>query len=216
MLAGSQQLALVALGIGIGSRIAAPKEQPRSRPPRRPARAAPSEPAPSNRSRTEAGAVAAAACRVDSLDGPALLDSARIRELVDRLAASTRTRCARARLCAGRGRRSRPAGSRLRPGSGRDPPLGARWLPVDELHTRRLRRSPSGASGSSAAAPPCSRNSLGARRPFARLGARRWKVVSFASAPGPTPPLPRRPTASTAGDLFTEIPRFREFSHALP
>ena len=43
-----------------------------------------------------------------------------------------------------------------------------------------------------------------------------WRVASFSSAAGPTPPLPTAAQASAAGDLFTEIPRFREFSRALP
>ena len=43
-----------------------------------------------------------------------------------------------------------------------------------------------------------------------------WKVASFASAPGPTPPLPPTVAATAVADLFSEIPRFREFSDALP
>ena len=43
-----------------------------------------------------------------------------------------------------------------------------------------------------------------------------WKVTSFASTPGPTPPLPQSPDATATGDLFADIPRFTAFSHALP
>src|SRR5204862_2149168 len=79
---------LVALGIGIGSRIAVPRAS------RSVTTVVNPSPNPAGTkhattARTEAGAVAAAAETVKLLDGPALLNSARIRELVDRLAASS-------------------------------------------------------------------------------------------------------------------------------
>ena len=43
-----------------------------------------------------------------------------------------------------------------------------------------------------------------------------WRVTSFASTSGPTPPLPQTADATTTGDLFAEIPRFTAFSHAEP
>jgi hypothetical protein len=42
-----------------------------------------------------------------------------------------------------------------------------------------------------------------------------WKVASFSSTPGPTPPLSGS-TATSAGDLFSAVPDFQEFSHAGP
>ncbi|MGH3001670.1 MAG: hypothetical protein ACRDM1_03210 [Gaiellaceae bacterium] len=42
-----------------------------------------------------------------------------------------------------------------------------------------------------------------------------WKVASFSSSPGPTPPLSTAaPTPS--GDLFSTVPGFEEFSSAGP
>ena len=43
-----------------------------------------------------------------------------------------------------------------------------------------------------------------------------WKVSSFASSPGPTPPLSTGETAYAPGDLFAAIPRFEEFERAEP
>ena len=43
-----------------------------------------------------------------------------------------------------------------------------------------------------------------------------WRVASFASAPGPTPPLSTAEPVESAGDLFGAIPRFEEFNSALP
>ncbi|MGH3133926.1 MAG: hypothetical protein ACRDNY_09360 [Gaiellaceae bacterium] len=43
-----------------------------------------------------------------------------------------------------------------------------------------------------------------------------WKVSSFASSSGPTPPLSTVETAYAPGDLFAAIPRFEEFERAEP
>ena len=43
-----------------------------------------------------------------------------------------------------------------------------------------------------------------------------WKVSSFASSPGPTPPLTSGEVAQEPGDLFSAMPRFEEFDRALP
>jgi len=43
-----------------------------------------------------------------------------------------------------------------------------------------------------------------------------WKVSSFASSPGPTPPLSTSDIAQAPGELFTAIPRFEEFERAEP
>ena len=42
-----------------------------------------------------------------------------------------------------------------------------------------------------------------------------WKVASFRSSPGPTPPL--APSAATpASELFATVPEFEELKHARP
>jgi hypothetical protein len=43
-----------------------------------------------------------------------------------------------------------------------------------------------------------------------------WKVSSFRSLAGPTPPLSTAEVPGTPSELFTSIPRFEEFSHAEP
>ena len=206
--------ALVALGVGIGSRIAAPKSAavtttaPGSSP-------APSEPVQQS-VRTEEGAVAAASRAVSLLDGPALLDSARLRKLVERLAASH----ARDALASAYAQGAADARARL----------GADTVPAPVVILRSalvgyrlVSFNPSAATvavwrvgvvGSGATIQP--QQSWRTETVSLVWEHGDWKVVSFASAAGPTPPLPAAATASTAGDLFTEIPRFREFSRALP
>jgi hypothetical protein len=41
-----------------------------------------------------------------------------------------------------------------------------------------------------------------------------WKVSSFESSPGPTPPLSTAEVAESPGELFAAIPRFEEFGRA--
>jgi hypothetical protein len=43
-----------------------------------------------------------------------------------------------------------------------------------------------------------------------------WKVSSFASSSGPTPPLSATDAAASPGELFAAIPRFEEFERAEP
>jgi len=207
--------ALVALGIGIGSRIAAPRTSRSVKTVVNPSR----EPAgtkPATAARTEAGAVAAAAETVKLLDGPALLNSARIRALVDRLAASS------ARDVLARAYEQGAAEARTR--------LGADTVPAPVVILRSalvgyrlLSFSPSAATvavwrvgiiGSGATIQPQQAWRTETVSLVWEHGT--WRVASFSSAVGPTPPLPTAAQASATGDLFTEIPRFREFSRALP
>src|SRR4029077_19890559 len=45
---------------------------------------------------------------------------------------------------------------------------------------------------------------------------RAWKVSSYESSSGPTPPLSTAAVAESPGDLFAAIPRFEEFARAEP
>ena len=207
--------ALIALGIGIGSRIAAPKRAATT------ATVAPTSSAPSSEPlqeahRTEAGAVAAASRAVSLLDGPALLDSTRLRKLVDRLAASR----ARDSLVSAYAQGAAEARARL----------GADTVPAPVVILRSalvgyrlVSFTPSSATvavwrvgvvGSGATVQP--QQSWRTETVSLVWEHGGWRVASFASSAGPTPPLLDATAASTTGDLFTEIPRFREFSGALP
>lgn len=219
ILRGFAAVALVAVGIAIGSRIATPRDtgsvttvvgaSPRAAP--SPARAKASRGA-----RTPAGAVAAAAASVELLDGPALLDSTRIRRLVYRLAASdTRDGLARAYEQGAARARARLAADSV--------PAPVVILRAALVGYRIDGFTPSAATvaiwrvgivGSGATVQP--QQSWRTETVSLVWEHGDWKVGSFASAPGPTPPLRTVVGATADGDLFTEIPRFREFSHALP
>ena len=165
--------------------------------------------------RTESGAVAAAASAVELLDGPALLDSARIHRLVDRIAASSaRTTLARAYAQGAVEVRTRLAVDSV--------PAPVVILRSALAGYRVESYTPSAATvaiwrvgivGSGASVQP---QQSWRTETVSLVWEHGWKVTSFASAPGPTPPLPPTADAATTGDLFAEIPRFTAFSHAEP
>jgi hypothetical protein len=208
--------ALVVLGVAIGSRIAAPNRsaatttvvrsaQPTGPPPGRP-----------TGTRTEAGAVAAAARSVDLLDRAALLDANRIGQLVDQLAAAS------AREGLTRAYEQGAAEARARLGTDSVPaPVVILRSALVGYRVDSFSRSEAtvavwrvGIVGSGAALQP--QQAWRTETVSLLWEAGGWKVTSFASAPGPTPPLPPTTTATGPGELFREIPRFREFSDVLP
>jgi hypothetical protein len=207
--------ALVGLGVGIGSRIAAPRTSSSVTtvvtPSPESSGAKPGLAAP-----TEAGAIAAAAEAVTVLDGPALLNPSRIRRLVDRLAASSK------RDVLVQAYEQGAVEARARLGADTVP------APVVILRSALLGYRLLGFSASAATVAVWRVGIVGSGATVQPQQAWRtetvslvwehhgWKVTSFSSAAGPTPPLPEASQASAAGDLFTEIPRFREFSRALP
>jgi hypothetical protein len=217
LLHGLAAVALVALGIGIGSRIATPRNSASVSPGTSPQPIAPptkarrkTEPA-----RTPAGAVTAAASAVQLLDGPALVDSIRIRRLVHRIAASS----ARASLTRAYEEGAAEVRTRLAVDSVPAPVVILR----SALAGYRLESyKPSAATvaiwrvgivGSGASVQP---QQSWRTETVSLIWEHGWKVTSFASTPGPTPPLPQSPDATATGDLFTDIPPFTAFSHALP
>jgi hypothetical protein len=217
ILRGVAAVVLVAVGIAIGSRIATSRGTTTTVVGPSPRAAPPPVPTKTTRSnRTVAGAAAAAAASVELLDGPALLDSIRIRRLVDRLAA------AKARNGLARAYEEGAAQARAR--------LAADSVPAPVVILRAAlvgyridSFTPSAATvaiwrvgivGSGASVLPQQSWRTETVSLVWERGA--WKVAAFASSPGPTPPLPTVAGTTPAGDLFTEIPRFREFSHALP
>jgi hypothetical protein len=219
ILRGLAAVVLVAVGIAIGSRIAVPRgtgdattvvgSSPRATP-------TPTRTKATGSAHTAVGAVAAAAASVELLDGPALLDSIRIRRLVDRLAASN----ARDGLARAYKQGAAQARARLATDSVPAPVVILRAALVGY---RIDSFTPSAATvavwrvgivGSGATVPPQQSWRTETVSLVWEHGA--WKVTSFASAPGPTPPLPTVSEATAAGDLFTEVARFREFSRAVP
>jgi hypothetical protein len=210
-------LALVALGIGIGSRIAAPRGSNPAAVTTTVAQAeVPAKPTRATRStRTQSGAVAAAASAVELLDGPALLDSARIRRLVNRIAASS----ARTSLARAYAQGAVEVRTRLAVDSVPAPVVILRSALAGyrvESYTRAAATVAIwrvGIVGSGASVQP---QQSWRTETVSLVWEHGWKVTSFASAPGPTPPLPQTADATTIGDLFAEIPRFTAFSHAEP
>ena len=217
LLYGLVALALVGLGIGIGSRIARPSAGSAVSPSASPRPTEPAtKPVPNTeKARTAAGAVTAAASAVDLLDGPALLDSVRIRRLVERIAAPT----ARDALARAYTQGAAEVRTRLAVDSVPTPVVILR----SALAGYRIDSySPSAATiaiwrvgivGSGASVQP---QQSWRTETVSLVWQHGWKVTSFASAPGPTPPLPQATDGTSIGDLFTDIPRFSAFSHALP
>ena len=209
--------ALVAVGIAIGTRIAGPKQTEAIT---TVTRAAPSPETPTmpatHDERTPAGAVAAAATSVQLLDGPALLDSARVQRIVDGLAALS----ARGALARAYAQGAAQARSKLGVDSVPAPVVILRAAPVGYRIESFSRAAATvdiwcvGVVGSGATVQPQQSWRTETVSLVWERGA--WKVAAFASSAGPTPPLTASTATTTANDLFTEVPRFKEFSRELP
>lgn len=218
-------LMLLAIGIAIGSRIAsrpAPSPpparaqasgRPAHTPPAARAQQRPSSTAPSE---TRAGAVAAAARSITAFDGEVLLEPVRLRTVVDRIAA----RGTRAGLMAAFAQASARTRAKLGIDTVPRPVVILRSVPVGyrvvAFSPRQARVAVwyVGIVGSGATVEP----QQSWRTQIVSLvwenGA--WKVSSFQSSPGPTPPLATTAAAAAPGALFAAIPRFQEFTHAQP
>ena len=164
--------------------------------------------------RTREGAVAAATAYVGALDGSAILDPARLRRTLEAVASSNSlpgllrayeqaTSLTRERL-----------GVRTTP----EPVVIVRAAPAGyridgftpEAATISIWRV--GIVGSGATVKP--RQSWRTEAVSLVWENGRWKVASFRSTPGPTPPLAT--AAAAASELFASIPQFEEFDGALP
>jgi hypothetical protein len=212
-------LGLLAVGVAIGSRIAsspvpgsstaepvAPGIADRSS--RGSARGAPT--------RSPAGAVAAAARSITAFDGDVLLEPARLRAIVVRIA----SRASRPQLLAAFAEASAQTRAKLGADTAPRPVIVLRSVPVGY----RIERFSPGATtvsiwyvgivGSGATVPP--QQSWRTQVVSLVWEAGTWKVSSFASSPGPTPPLTSGAVAQEPGGLFSAIPRFEEFDRAVP
>jgi hypothetical protein len=214
-------LALVAIGIAIGSRIGSPREtavpgatttiaitKVHGAPSPPPAR---TSPAP-----TRAGAVAAAARSITAFNGDVLLHPTRLRAVVSRIA----SRGSRAELTAAFDKASARTRAKLGAGTAPAPVIVLRSVPVGY---RIEQFSKSGATvavwyvgivGSGATVQPQQSWRTQVVSLVWENGV--WKVNSFRSSAGPTPPLSTAEVPGSAGELFATVPRFQEFAHAEP
>ena len=212
-------LVLLALGIAVGRRIASPRESsphvvdgtllpgtsrtlsPRSRAVLMP---------------TRAGAVKAAARSITAFDGDILLEPVRLRAVVARIASAA----SRARLVEAFDQASVQTRAKLGADTVPRPAIVLRSIPIGYRVERYSAAAATiavwyvGIVGSGATVQP----QQSWRTQIVTLvwegGA--WKVRSFESAAGPTPPLSTAEIAEPPGELFAAIPRFEEFERAEP
>jgi hypothetical protein len=207
--------ALLTVGVAIGDRVgSSPSATPieTSPPPRAiEPQLAPAAPA----TRTRSGAVAAAAASITAFDGAVLLDPTRLRAVVTQIAA-TKSRAvllqafeegsAQTRAKLGVDTvpspvivlRSAPVGYRLERFSGDEATVAVWYV---------------GVVGSGATVEP--QQSWRTQLVTLVWESGAWKVTSFESSPGPTPPL-ASDTSDAPGDLFATIPSFEEFVRVAP
>lgn len=211
-------LTLLALGAVIGSRVAS-----RQAPAVASAAAVddaadprPTRPRAASSTRTRTGAVRAAARSITAFAGDVLLEPARLRAVVTGVA----SRASRPQLLAAFNEASAQTRAKLGADTVPKPMIVLRSFPVGY---RVERYSPDEATvsvwyvgivGSGATVQPQQSWRTQVVELVWEVGA--WKVSSFASSPGPTPPLSSGEVAQEPGDLFTAMPRFQEFERAEP
>jgi hypothetical protein len=206
-------LALVAIGVAIGSRLTAPREKVAS-----PATVTSSSPTPSapTAEPTRASAVTAAATYVSELDGSTLLDSTRLRAVVNRIASAQ----ARPSLVTAYEQAAAQARERLGLGTVPAPVVILRAAPVGyrvgsySAHSATISIWRVGLIGSGATVDP--QQSWATETVTLVWGSGRWKVAGLSSSPGPTPPLPAGVAATSRGELFRTVPELEEFASAAP
>ena len=211
---------MLGIGIAIGSRIATPRA---SSPPLAAGTAtvgssqqAPGRTTSPPTERTRAGAASAAAQSITAFDDGVLLDPARHRAVVGRIASAP----SRVRLIDAFDEASAQTRAKLGADTAPRPVIVLRSVPVgyriEQFSTGKATVAVwyVGIVGSGATVQP----QQSWRTQIVSLvwedGA--WKVSAFESSPGPTPPLSTTEVAERPGQLFAAIPRFEEFAHAEP
>ncbi len=212
-------VALLAIGMAIGSRIAAQESTPRAAtasPPATGERPELGRPTPPRATRTRAGAVAAAARSITAFNGVVLLEPVRLRSVVARIASLA----SRAQLIEAFTQASAQARAKLGADTVPRPVIVLRSVPVGYRVERFSADEATvsvwylGIVGSGATVQPQQSWRTQVVSLVWEDGA--WKVSSFASSPGPTPPLSTADGAQAPGELFAAIPRFEEFESAEP
>lgn len=209
---------LLAIGIAIGTRVGS--SDGRAPAPATVAGSDEATPAPSDEragagDRTHAGAVVAATAYVGALDGSAILDAERLHRTLTAVASAD----ALPGLIQAYEQAASLTRERLGVGTAPEPIVIVRAAPVgyrvDEFtrDTATVSIWRVGIVGSGATMEP--RQAWRTETVTLVWERAEWKVASFRSTPGPTPPL--GPSAVVpAADLFTSIPQFEEFHGALP
>jgi hypothetical protein len=212
---------LLAIGMAFGSRVHSSKG------PAQPAvitistpdtgeNRAPGRPTPPTKTRTPAGAVGAAARSITAFNGDVLLEPARLRAVVARIASLA----SRPRLIAAFTQASAQTRANLGADTVPQPVIVLRSVPVGYRVEQFSRDQATvavwyvGIVGSGATVQP--QQSWRTQVVYLSWEAGTWKVDSFESSPGPTPPLSTSDIAQAPGELFTAIPRFEEFERAEP
>ena len=177
---------------------------------------APSSPVRSSPAPTRAGAVTAAARSITAFEGDVLLHPTRLRAVVGRIASTE----SRAELTVAFDEASARIRAKLGAGTAPAPVIVLRSVPVGY---RIEQFSKSGATvavwyvgivGSGATIQPQQSWRTQVVSLVWEDGA--WKVNSFRSSAGPTPPLSTAEVPGSAGELFATVPRFQEFARAEP
>jgi hypothetical protein len=215
---GIAALALLGIGVVIGSHIAAPRGSsvvqatvtvPSSVPAPRPSAAA--SPTP-----TRTGAVAAAAHAITAFNGDVLLNPSRLQQVVARVASAE----SRVQLTAVFERASSETRSKLGAGTVPAPVIVLRSVPVGYQLERFSTTQATvavwyvGIVGSGATVQP--QQSWRTEVVSLVWEGGTWKVSSFRSADGPTPPLSTAEIPATPTQLFAAIPRYDEFRRNEP
>jgi hypothetical protein len=220
-LLGLGALALVLLGVAVGSRLASPGERVVTQTVSASETSPPSGSAPpaapdrfAQFPRTREGATAAATAYVSALSGQALLDRDRLRGIVERIASGrARTELVSAYATAASETRRR-LGVDASPTASvflRVAPVGFRVAAFTENDASVLVWRV-GIVASGATVQP---QQVWTTETVGLVWEDdTWKATDLRSAPGPTPPLSA--SASPAGDLFSAIPTYQEFRGVQP
>jgi hypothetical protein len=210
-----------AVGIGIGTRLASPEHPSgrvvteRAAPPRSAAQA-PGRRANAPSARTRAGAVAAAARSITAFGGNVLLEPSRLRAVVGRMTSSG----SRSQLIEAFAEASAQTRAKLGADTVPRPVIVLRAVPVGYRIEHYSEDEATvavwyvGIVGSGATVQP--QQSWRTQIVTLVWENRGWKVSSFESSAGPTPPLPTAEPGEPPGALFVAIPRFEEFERAEP
>ncbi len=212
--------ALLAIGLAIGSRIASPESTPRAATTASVASdsdgSTRSGPTSAPTARTRAGAVAAAALSITAFDGDVLLHPERLRGVVGRIASTS----SRERLVEAFSKASAQTRAKLGADTVPQPVIVLRSVPIGYRVEQFSKREATvavwyvGIVGSGATVEP--QQSWRTQLVSLVWEHGTWKVSSFESSPGPTPPLSTAEAVQPPGDLFAAIPRFEEFKRAEP
>jgi len=219
LLVWAAALAVVfAIGIVIGTHLASPRSSrrvatERAAPPIRAAQA-PGRPATAPNTHSRTGAVAAAARSITAFAGNVLLEPARLRAVVARIASDA----ARARLIEAFAEASAQTRAKLGADTVPRPVIVLRAVPlgyrIEQYETDQATVAVwyVGIVGSGATIQPQQSWRTQTVGLVWEQGA--WKVSSFASSAGPTPALATT-EAEAPGELFAVIPRFQGFGYGV-